>query len=63
MGDLKKKLLQALIGRKKLHAAQLKEKKILALLQENGRVENQEIRNPGTETETEMETEPERQRG
>ena len=30
---LKKNLLQALVGRKKLHAAQMKEKKILALLQ------------------------------
>ena len=30
---LKKKFLQALVGRKKLHAAQIKEKKILALLQ------------------------------
>ena len=34
MGDFgKKKFLQALVGRKKLHAAQMKKKKILALLQ------------------------------
>ena len=30
---LKKKFLQALVGRKKLHTAQMQKKKILALLQ------------------------------
>ena len=33
MGDFEKNFLQALDGRKKLHAAQMKEKKILAPLQ------------------------------
>ena len=33
VGDFEKKFLQALVGRKKMHAAQKKSKKILALLQ------------------------------